>query len=162
MRIKSRDLDDRLFWVPTEREIKEATTTDVYFNYGTEALDYAGQNPKVTMEVYTRRTPFTSNWAVVCGIYEIAKLLEGLPIDVDSMEEGQVFLTDPEQAIYEPVLRITGRYCDFAKYENPILGFLCQSSGVCTKSARMVLSCRGKNYDVVRHAKGSSLARRND
>ncbi len=96
------------------------------------------------MEVYTRRTPFASNWAVVCGIYEVAKLLEGLPIDVDSMEEGQVFLTDPEQAIYEPVLRITGRYCDFAKYENPILGFLCQSSGVCTKSARMVLAAEGK------------------
>jgi len=141
---KSRDLDDRLFWVPTEREIKEATTTDVYFNYGTEALEYAGLNPKVTMEVYTRGTPFASNWAVVCGIYEVAKLLEGLPIDVDSMEEGQVFLTDPEQAIYEPVLRITGRYCDFAKYENPILGFLCQSSGVCTKSARMVLAAEGK------------------
>ena len=144
MRSKSRDLDDRLFWVPTESEIKEATTTDVYFNYGTEALEYAGKNPIVTMEVYTRRTPFASNWAVVCGIYEVAKLLEGLPIDVDSMEEGQVFLTDPEQAIYEPVLRITGRYCDFAKYENPILGFLCQSSGVCTKSARMVLAAEGK------------------
>ena len=96
------------------------------------------------MEVYTRKTPFASNWAVVCGIYEVAKLLEGLPIDVDSMEEGQVFLTDPNLAIYEPVLRITGHYCDFAKYENPILGFLCQSSGICTKSARMVLAAQGK------------------
>jgi len=144
MRDKSRDLDDRLFWIPTEREIKEAATTDVYFNYGTEALEYANQNPKVTMEVYTRKTPFASNWAVVCGIYEVAKLLEGLPIDVDSMDEGQVFLTDPNLAIYEPVLRIRGRYRDFAKYENPILGFLCQSSGICTKSARMVLAAQGK------------------
>ena len=73
------------------------------------------QNPKVTMEVYTRKTPFASNWAVVCGIYEVAKLLEGLPIDVDSMEEGQVFLTDPNLAIYEPVLRITGRLSRFCK-----------------------------------------------
>jgi nicotinate phosphoribosyltransferase len=96
------------------------------------------------MEVYTRKTPFSDNWAVVCGVYEVAKLLQGLPIDVDAMEEGEVFLTDPELAMYEPVLRISGKYTDFAKYENPILGFLCQSSGICTKSARVVLAAHGK------------------
>lgn len=97
------------------------------------------------MEIYTRKTPFASNWAVLCGVYEIAKLLEGLPVDVDSMSEGEVFLTDPNLAIYEPVVRIHGRYCDFAKYENPILGFLCQSSGICTKAARIVLAAQGKS-----------------
>lgn len=140
-----RDLDDRLFWVPSESEIKAAETTDVYFNYGTQALNFARSNPRVTMEVYTRKTQFASNWAVVCGIYEVAKLLEGLPVDVDSLEEGDVFLTDPNLAIYEPVLRITGRYCDFAKFENPILGFLCQSSGICTKAARIAYAAKGKN-----------------
>ena len=144
MNRNTRDLKDRLFWVRTEREMKDATTTDGYFQYGIEAIELAKLNPKVDMEVYTRKTPFESKWAVVCGIYEIAKLLEGLPIDVDSLEEGQVFLTDPDLAVYEPVIRITGRYCDFARYENPILGFLCQSSGICTKSARMVLAAKGK------------------
>ncbi len=138
------DLEDRLFWIPKESEIKDALTTDVYFQYAVEALEYAGINPRVTMEVYTRKTPFAENWAVVCGIYEVAKLLEGLPVDVDAMEEGEVFLTDPELAMYEPVLRISGKYTDFAKYENPILGFLCQSSGICTKSARVVLAAQGK------------------
>jgi len=139
-----RDLEDRLFWIPKEKEIKDAVTTDVYFQYAVEALEFAKINPRVTMEVYTRKTPFSDNWAVVCGIYEVAKLLEGLPIDVDSMEEGEVFLTDPNLAVYEPVIRITGKYTDFARYENPILGFLCQSSGICTKSARVVLAARGK------------------
>lgn len=139
-----RDLEDRLFWIPKEREIREALTTDVYFQYAVEALDYAGINPRVTMEIYTRKTPFPDNWAVVCGIYEVAKLLEGQPIDVESMEEGELFLTDPELAIYEPVMRITGKYADFAKYENPVLGFLCQSSGICTKSARVALAAEGK------------------
>ena len=138
------DLSDRLFWIPREDEIKQALTTDVYFNYATEALDYAKIDPFVTMEIYTRKTPFDSNWAVVCGIYEVAKLLEGLPINVDSMQEGEVFLTDPNLAIYEPVMRISGRYQDFAKYENPILGFLCQTSGICTKAARMALAAEGK------------------
>lgn len=116
----------------------------MYFHYATESLDYANINPFVTMEIYTRQTPFESNWAVVCGIYEVAKLLEGLPINVDSMQEGELFLTDPNLAVYEPVMRISGRYQDFARYENPILGFLCQSSGICTKAARMALAAEGK------------------
>lgn len=130
--------------MPKEEEIKDATTTDVYFHYAVEVLAHSNLDPKVTMEIYTRKTPFASSWAVVCGIYEIAKLLEGLPIDVDSLEEGDVFLTDSNLAIYEPVMRIRGHYRDFAKYENPILGFLCQSSGICTKAARMVLAAEGK------------------
>jgi nicotinate phosphoribosyltransferase len=97
------------------------------------------------MEVYTRKSPFPdSNWLVLCGVYEVAKLLEGIPVDVDSMEEGEVFLTGGDSALYEPVMQITGRYQTFAKYENPILGFLCQASGVCTKAARLSLAARGK------------------
>lgn len=140
-----RDLKDRLFWIPTQEEIKNAITTDVYFQYADDALAYAGINPVVTMEVYTRSSPFSSSsWAVLCGVYEVAKLVEGLPIDVDSMDEGEVFLVDPKLAFYEPVMRITGRYRDFAKYENPILGFLCPSSGICTKAARVSLLAEGK------------------
>jgi nicotinate phosphoribosyltransferase len=138
------DLDDRLFWMPSEEEIKDAVTTDVYFEYARDALKFAGINPVVTMEVFTRKIPFASNWAVVSGIYEVAKLLQGLPVDVDAMEEGEVFLTEPEFAVNEPVLRITGRYQDFGVYENPILGFLCQASGVCTKAARLVHLAGGK------------------
>ncbi|MDA4111231.1 MAG: nicotinate phosphoribosyltransferase [Thaumarchaeota archaeon] len=144
MKAATRDLDDRLFWIPKEKEIKDAVTTDIYFQYAVEALEFAKINPIVTMEVYTRKTPFASNWAVVCGIYEVAKLLEGVRVDVDAFEEGDVFLTDPNLAIYEPIVRITGHYKEFAKYENPILGFLCQSSGICTKAARMVLAAEGK------------------
>jgi nicotinate phosphoribosyltransferase len=140
----NRDLSDRLFWIPTQEEIKDAITTDVYFEYGDDALASAGINPIVTMEVYTRSNPFSSNWAVLCGIYEVAKLLEGLPIDVDAMEEGEVFLVDPHDALYEPVMRIRGHYRDFARYENPILGFLCQSSGICTKASRVSLLAEGK------------------
>jgi nicotinate phosphoribosyltransferase len=140
-----RDLDDRLFWIPTQEEIKNAITTDVYFQYADDALAYARINPVVTMEVYTRSNPFSSSsWAVLCGVYEVAKLLEGLLIDVDSMDEGEVFLVDPKLAFYEPVMRITGHYRDFAKYENPILGFLCPSSGICTKAARVSLLAEGK------------------
>src|SRR5579862_5496274 len=139
------DLGDRLFWIPKEEEIKNGVTTDRYFEYAEQTLAYADLNPKVTMEFYTRSNPFAdTNWAIVCGIYEVAKLLEGIPVDVEAMEEGEVFLTDSSKALYEPVLKIQGRYRDFARYENPVLGFLCQSSGICTKAARMSLLAEGK------------------
>jgi nicotinate phosphoribosyltransferase len=139
-----RDLSDRIFWIPSEQEIKDAVTTDVYFEYAKKALEYAKINPKVSMEFYTRGTKFNSNWAIVCGIYEVAKLLEGIPVDVDAMEEGELFLTDTKSAMYEPVIRVTGCYRDFAKYENPILGFICQSSGICTKASRISYLAQGK------------------
>jgi nicotinate phosphoribosyltransferase len=135
-RLKS-ELRDRLFWIPSEEEIKHASTTDVYFEYARDALKFAKINPRVTMEIFTRQNPFNDRWAAVAGIYEVAKLLQGLPVDVDAMEEGEVFLTDPRLAINEPVVRITARYQDIAVYENPILGFLSQASGILTKSARL-------------------------
>lgn len=139
-----RDLSDRLFWIPKEQEIKSAVTTDVYFEYAVEALRKGRIEPVVTMEIYTRRLPFESNWAIVCGIYEVAKLLEGIPCDVDAMEEGELFVADPNLAIYEPVMQITGKYTDFARFENPILGFLCQSSAICTKASRISHLAKGK------------------
>ncbi len=96
------------------------------------------------MEVFTRKNPFGARWAVVCGIYEVAKLLQGLPVDVDAMEEGEVFLTDPRSAVNEPVMRITADYQDIAVYENPILGFLSQASGISTKAARIANLGEGK------------------
>jgi nicotinate phosphoribosyltransferase len=96
------------------------------------------------MEVFTRKNPFSARWAAVCGIYEVPKLLQGLPVDVDVMEGGDVFLTGPDLAINEPVLRISGRYQDIAVFENPILGFLSQASGICTSAARLVCLARGK------------------
>lgn len=136
-RLKS-DLKDRLFWLPTEKEIKDADTTDIYFEYSREALRFGKINPKVTMEVFTRKNPFGARWALACGIYEVAKLLQGLPVDVDAVEEGEVFLTDPNLAVNEPIMRIIGKYQDIAVFENPVLGFLSQCSGICTKSARLV------------------------
>jgi nicotinate phosphoribosyltransferase len=133
------DLPDRIFWVAKEEEIKGGAVTDLYFLNTEEALKLRNLNPMVTMEVYTRHVPYEDEWGVVTGIYEVAKLLEGLPVDVDAMDEGEVFVTSKSTAAYEPVLRIRGRYRDFARFETPILGFLCSSSGFSTKAARIKL-----------------------
>ncbi len=139
-----RDIEDRLFWLAKEDEIKRAETTDIYFQYAVEVLRKKNVDPEVAMEVYARRIPEEGRWGVVTGIYEVAKLLESLPVNVKAMEEGEVFQSRPNSAIYEPIMQITGRYSDIAPYENPILGLLCSSSGVSTKAARVKLAAGDK------------------
>lgn len=135
----ARDLEDRLFWVSKDEEIKSGEVTDYYFINVERALKFKKKNPLVTVEIYTRRMPYRDEWGVVAGVYEVAKLLEGLPVDVWAMDEGEVFLTSNKTAAYEPVMRIQGRYADFARYETAILGFLCSASGIATKAARIRL-----------------------
>lgn len=131
------DLKDRMFWLSKEEEIKNGEVTDSYFINTEVALRKAGRNPRVTMEVYTRHLPYDDSWGILCGVYEVAKLMEGLPVDVDSMEEGEIFAVPKGPLAYEPVMRVRGRYADFARYETPLLGFLAAASGFTTKAARI-------------------------
>ncbi len=128
---------DRTFLIPSAEEIKSGKTTDFYFANIERILDGEGKNPRVAMEVYTRHLPYPDNWGIVTGIYEALTLLEGLPVNVWAMDEGELFLTSKSDISYEPVMRIEGRYRDFARYETSLLGFLCSFSGVSTKAARM-------------------------
>ncbi|HYC11085.1 MAG TPA: nicotinate phosphoribosyltransferase [Nitrososphaerales archaeon] len=130
------DLDDRIFWLATENEIRNAETTDSYFLYTKEVLRKNHIDSKVVMEVYARDLPYPEGWGVLSGVYEVAKLLEGVPVNVSSFDEGEVFIADPGTAMYEPLLTIEGKYVDFAEYENPILGLLSSSTSVSTRAAR--------------------------
>jgi nicotinate phosphoribosyltransferase len=131
-----RDLRDRLFWLANEREIKSAKTTDIYFLNTKEVLAKHKIDSEVVMEVYARDLPEDARWGVLSGVYEVAKLLEGLPLDVWSFDEGSIFLADGRGALYEPVMTISGRYRDFVEYENPVLGLLSSSTSISTKASR--------------------------
>lgn len=124
------------FLVVGEDAIKNGECTDVYFRRVAEVMERDGINPRVTMEVTAAALP--DPWGVFCGLDDVINLLEGLPVDVDAMPEGSVFYPN------EPVLRISGRYRDFAVYETAILGFLCHASGVATAAARMKLAAGGR------------------
>jgi nicotinate phosphoribosyltransferase len=138
------DLQDRLFWLASEREIKEGGVTDSYFLNTEAALNKSGRNPMVTMEVYTRHLPHGDSWGILSGVYEVAKLLEGVPVDVDAMDEGEIFAISKDSLAYEPVMKIKGRYRDFARFETPLLGFLASASGFATKAARMRVASGNK------------------
>ena len=137
------DLSDRTFWMAKEDEIKQGKTTDVYFLYTRDILRRVNKNPPVIIEVFARSVE--GNWGVVTGIYEVAKLLEGMNVNVKAMEEGEIFLSARNLQIYEPVVQIEANYADIAIYENPVLGFLCFSSGVSSKAARIRLAAGDKH-----------------
>jgi len=139
-----KDLDDRLFWLASEKEIRNAQTTDAYFLHTKEVLRKNHIDSRVVMELFARDVPYADNWGLLTGVYEAAKLLEGLPIDVWSFDEGSVFVADRNSVMYEPLLTIEGRYVDFAEYENPLLGLLSSSTSVSTRAAKFRLATGSK------------------
>ena len=138
------DLDDRLLWLASEKEIRNAQTTDAYFLHTKEVLRKNHIDSRVVMEVFARDVPYQDNWGLLTGVYEVAKLLEGLPIDVWSFDEGSVFVADRNSVMYEPLMIIEGRYVDFAEYENPLLGLLSSSTSVSTRAAKFRIATGSK------------------
>lgn len=123
-----------MFEMPSEDDIRAGRTTDVYFIRTERVLEQKGVNPSVVAEV----TSSSTNLNVFAGLCDALKLLEGLPIDVYAMREGTIF--HPR----EPVLYIVGRYLSFARYENPLLGFLCHASGIASRAASVKLAAGDK------------------
>ena len=117
-------------------EIKRGECTDIYFVRTEEALGHDGINPLVAMEVTATALP--DAWAVFCGLSDVIALARGLPVSVDAMPEGSIFYPG------EPVLRITGKYRDFCRYETAILGFLCHASGVASAAAHIRQAAGGR------------------
>jgi nicotinate phosphoribosyltransferase len=138
------DLDDRLFWIASEKEIRRAATTDSYFLHTKKVLQKNNIDSRVVMEVFAREVPYADNWGVLTGVYEAAKLLEGLPVDVWSFDEGSVFIADRNSVMYEPLMVIEGRYVDFAEYENPLLGLLTSSTSISTRAAKFRVAAGSK------------------
>lgn len=124
------------FQIVGEDAIRSGKCTDIYFERVSGVLEADDVNPHVTMEVTAAALP--DPWGVFCGLDDVIRLLEGLPVDVDAMPEGSVFSAN------EPVLRISGRYRDFAVYETTILGFLCHASGVASAAAHIRLAARDR------------------
>jgi len=53
------------------------------------------------------------------------------------MPEGSVFYHEDCRGVHEPVMHIEGPYGEFCTYETPMLGLICQASGVATSAVRV-------------------------
>jgi nicotinate phosphoribosyltransferase len=118
------------FHVASLEDIKAGRVADVYFHRTVQILRARGIKTRVKAEVRLKSLPPGWPWGILAGIEEVARLLEGVPVDVTTMEEGNVF------GAYQPILTIEGVYVDWAEYETALLGLLCQASGIATKAAR--------------------------
>ena len=102
-------------------EIRRGATADVYFARGADILRRAGRlDTPVVAEV------FSQSDGVLCGVEEARGLLEGRPVDVEALAEGERF------SAKEPVMRLRGAYGAFGLFETALLGALASASGWAT------------------------------
>ncbi|MCA0452816.1 MAG: nicotinate phosphoribosyltransferase [Chloroflexi bacterium] len=139
---------------------------------GAKAADYtfAGHSPRdlpvdpqglpigdleVEAQIFNRRTPF----AVVAGVDAALAMLRHatgyfdnsnfIPtvskLEVQAVEDGVLTMFAGDTEDVQPVIRIRGRYRDFALLETPILGVLTRASRVATNVYNIVKAARGKS-----------------
>lgn len=128
----------RPFFISSDAEIKSGETTDVYFLRTRQILESYGLSRKrVLMECTTGELPDRWAWGIFCGLEEALRLLEGYPVNVRAFPEGSFFRPTDLRGYRLPVLTIEGPYGDFCLLETPLLGLLCQASGIATMAARI-------------------------
>ncbi len=136
----------RLFHVASDKEIKQGKTTDIYFVRTKQILEVKGlEKTQVIAEVTSGSLPQNWSWAILCGIEELARLFEGISVDVYVMPEGTAFFSADYRGVHIPVMRIEGSYGEFCLYETPLLGLICQASGIATRAARIRKVVADKN-----------------
>lgn len=135
----------RLFHYASDEEIRRGETTDIYFKRTKKIIEAKGlDNTKVIVDVTPGKLPYGWPWGILCGIEEEARLFEGIPVNVYCMPEGSIFYSKDFRGIREPVMCIEGPYGELCIYETPLLGLICQASGVATRAARVKKVARDK------------------
>ncbi len=135
----------RDFYVATEDEIRSGKTTDIYFLRTLDVLRKAGKDrTSVDAEVTTGGLPNGWPWGILAGVEEAVHLLTGKNVSLWSLPEGTLFRPRTPRGIPLPVMTLQGPYGDWALYETPLLGLICQTSGIATKAARLRKLANGK------------------
>ncbi len=126
-----------MFHTAKDDDIKNGRVTDVYFARTLEILKAKGVDKRVRAEFFAKKLPGDFKWAILAGIEEVARLMEGKKVDIRCFREGSVFYP------WEPVMEIEAGYQEFCVFETALLGLICQATGVATKAAR-IKKCAGK------------------
>src|SRR5881296_1676276 len=135
----------RDFYIATADEIRAGRTSDIYFARTLDVLKKAGRSrAKVVAEVTTGALPNGWPWGIFCGLEEVVHLLQGKAVGLWSLPEGSVFPPKTPRGVPVPVLTLEGPYGDWAVYETPVLGLICQASGIATKASRIRKLAAGK------------------
>ena len=93
-----------MFHISDPKDIKNGRVTDVYFARTLEILKAKGIDKRVRAEFFAKTLPGCDKWAVLAGIEEVARLMEGKNVNIRCFREGEVFCP------WEPVMEIEGMY----------------------------------------------------
>lgn len=133
-KIDIKEEDKRLFSANHE-EILAGLTTDVYFVRTLDILDHMDiADTIVTAEIFARKE------GIFVGINEVMEILKDKDIEVWAVEEGSSF--KPKDTL----VRIKGKYSEFAIFEAVILGCLASPSGWATAAKEIKEACNGKAF----------------
>ncbi|AOG60760.1 nicotinate phosphoribosyltransferase [Spiroplasma helicoides] len=108
-----------------------------YFQKTKEILDIYKPNQKVTMQWFQRKEN-----TVVCGISLICEILKqsgAKDLDIKGLSDGDVVMPN------EPVLKITGKYSQFAHFEGLFDGILARASTIATNAYNLKKAANGKS-----------------
>lgn len=119
----------------SHEDILAGKASDVYFERSLDAASRVKHEARVAAE-FTVSGPLDT-WVNFTGLNEVLALLEGKNVDVYAIPEGMIVNSRDSHGNPVPFLRIEGNYDDFGEFETAILGFICQSSGISTYSAKV-------------------------
>ncbi len=113
-------------------------------------------NIVVEMQFFTRRQPLS----LVAGVDEALAILEECTgfydekgnfintydqLEIEAVQDGTFVHYDGKPRNVQPVLKVRGRYRDFAILETPILGSLTEATRVATNVYNVLVATRGKD-----------------
>lgn len=124
------------------------------YRYGHDDAQPLVGDLEVEAQVFTRRAPY----ALVAGVDVALALLRHATgsyigdawhdtsdlLQVEAVEDGVIVPYDGHPEDVLPVLRVRGRYRDFALLETPLLGYLTRMSRLATNTYEALKAARGK------------------
>ena len=128
-------LDPGIFQLPVER-MREGYYSDKYFVYARDVLQAEGDDPVVTMQVFTKKQAWLGGVDEAIAILKLC-VSEGYTwqdLEVRALHDGD------EVAPWEPVMHITGPYAAIAHLETTYLGVLARRTAVATNTRRAVVA----------------------
>jgi nicotinate phosphoribosyltransferase len=111
-------------------------------------------NIEVEMQWFTRRRPFS----VIAGVDKALAMLQGATgyfddatfvntydsIQVEAVHDGVLARYEGDPRRVQPVIKVRGRYRDFALLETPTLGALTRATRIATNVYNVLVAARGK------------------
>lgn len=111
---------------------------------------------RVEMQFFTRRKPLS----LIAGVDEALAILQECTgyfdengrfvntydsLEVEAVQDGSFAMYDGEPMEVQPVLKVRGRYRDFAMLETPILGVLTETTRIATNVYNTLVATKGKD-----------------